>query len=116
MENEIKTELQNEELEIPENFVEPHFIVKPKESVEETVTLAEVKAEAIPTTAAKEMNESMFSLPEELEADLDDTKSTMEDDLEEIEVIPNGYSGMYILVTLVMLTMVGLSILGFILS
>lgn len=116
MENEIKMELENEELEIPEGFVEPGFVVKPKSPVEENVILEEIKPEVIPTTAASEINQSMFPLPEELEAELEEMKPMAEEEEEEIEIIPNGYSGMYILVTVLMLAMVGLSILGFVLS
>lgn len=107
--------IEQEELEIPENFVEPKFIVKPK-STDQAIVLEEVKPEPIPTSAATEMNQSMFPLPEELETELEEMKPMAIEEEEEIEIIPNGYSGMYILVTVIMLAMVGLSILGFVLS
>lgn len=113
MENEMK--IEQEELETPENFVEPQFFVRPK-STDQAIVLEEVKPEPIPITAATEMNQSMFPLPEELETDLEEIKPTVTEEEEEIEIIPNGYSGMYILVTVIMLAMVGLSILGFVLS
>ena len=115
MENEMNASLENEELEIPENFVEPHFVVKSKSPIEE-VTLNEVKPEVIPVAAADEMNQSMFPLPEELETEKEKMNPMTTEDEEEIEIIPNGYSGMYILVSILMLAMVGLSILGFVLS
>ena len=115
MENEMNMEPKNEELKIPENFVEPHFVVKPKSPIEE-ITLNEVKPEVIPNTAADEMNQSMFPLPEELETELEKMNPMGAEEEEEIEIIPNGYSGMYILVSILMLAMIGLSILGFVLS
>jgi len=109
MENEIRMELEQEGLQIPENFVEPEFSVKPKTSGEEKIILEEVKPEVIPETAVGEINQSMFPLPEELETELEEMKPMATEEEEEIEIIPN-------LVTILMVAMVGLSILGFVLS
>ena len=101
MENEMKDEF---------------FVVKPKPPREDA-TIEEVKPESIPVKAIEELNQPSFELPEEIEELPQPTKTVDElEDMEEIEIIPNGYSGMYILVTILMVAMIGISVLGFILS
>ena len=116
----VNDELDNErddELENKDFSYTSFFVVKPKPKPVEDATITEVKPETIPTMAAEEMNQSTIELPEELEELAQPTPTVDEvEDMEEIEIIPNGYSGIYILITILMVAMIGISVLGFILS
>lgn len=95
-------EINQEEVEIKEEIKREEFI------------LNEVKAEKIPSTAIKEINQAEIEMEEEKEEQMGKKEETEE--IEQLELAPNGFSGMYILITILMITMIGISILGIILS
>lgn len=97
-------ELMNEEIE---NDDFPSVFVRlPKR--QEDIELKEMKTDVIPQSAIEEMNHSTIELPEikEEEVAMPEVEKTSE----------SGFSGMYILMSLLMIGIVGISIAGIILS
>lgn len=97
-------ELMDEEVEVddfPSVFTR---LPKRKENIE----LNETKVEKIPDSAVQEINQSTMELPEIKEE---------KEIVSEIEkTSESGFSGMYILMSLLMIGVIGISIVGIILS
>lgn len=97
-------ELINEEIE--SNDFPSVFTRLPKR--QENIELTEMKEEVIPQSAIEEMNHSTIDLPEVTEE---------QEVVTEIEkTSESGFSGMYILMSLLMIGIIGISAIGIILS
>lgn len=82
------------------------FVRLPKR--QKNIELNETKVEKIPDSAVQEINQSTMKLPEIKEE---------KEIVSEIEkTSESGFSGMYILMSLLMIGIIGISIAGFILS
>lgn len=112
MDNELIDVKQMESEKPP--IIRPHFMVLPKKDSIDGMVLKEVKTETIPVQAAQAMNEPQISLLEDREENI--ILKEKKEEIEQLEMVPNGFSGMYFLIGALMLAMIGISILGILLS